>query len=170
VNTTRIAGTAVAVLSSLVLVAALGGCASSAGGGSTNTLAKAKATTLSIESKMASFIPKSSVLEVNQPKQSKVIFPCLHKQDESYWPSTMTVSVKSGLNTGSILDSIGSYWTNKSGWTVSNSTAADGTPTMSVVSNAGYNFTAEFAQGPVFTVTALSACFPSAGMSGKSSY
>ena len=168
-NTTRIAGTAVAVLSSLVLVAALGGCASSAGG-STNTLAKAKATTLSIESKMASFIPKSAVLSMNQPKQSKVIFPCLHKQNESYWPSTMTVSVKSGLDTGNILDSIGSYWTNKSGWTVSNSTAADGTPTMSVVSNTGYNFTAEFAQGPVFTVTALSACFPSAGLSGKSSY
>ena len=168
-NTTRIAGTAVAVLSSLVLVAALGGCASSAGG-STNTLAKAKATTLSIETKMASFIPKSAVLSMNQPKQSKVIFPCLHKQNESYWPSTMTVSVKSGLDTGNILDSIGSYWTNKSGWTVSNSTAADGTPTMSVVSNTGYNFTAEFAQGPVFTVTALSACFPSAGLSGKSSY
>ena len=168
-NTTRIAGTAVAVLSSLVLVAALGGCASSAGG-STNTLANAKATTLSVESKMASFIPKSSILSMNQPKQSKVLFPCLQKQNESYWPSTMTISVKSGLNTGDILDSIGSYWTNKSGWTVSNSTAADGTPTMSVVSNAGYNFTAEFAQGPVFTVTAISACFPSAGMSGKSSY
>jgi hypothetical protein len=169
VNTTRFAATAIAVAGSLVLVAALGGCASSAGG-STNTLAKAKATTLSVETKMASFIPKSSILSMNQPKQSKVLFPCLKKENQSYWPSTMTVSVKAGLNTSNILDSIGSYWTNKNGWTVSNSTAADGTPTMSVVSDSGYNFTAEFAQGPVFTVTAISSCFPSAGLAGKSSY
>jgi hypothetical protein len=130
----------------------------------------AKATTLSIETKMASFIPKASITSVNQPKQSKVIFPCLHKQNESYWPSTMTVSVKSGLDTSKILDAIGYYWTSKKGWSVSNSTAPDGTPAMSIVSSSGYNFTAEFAQGPVFTVTALSECFPSAGLSGKSSY
>jgi hypothetical protein len=169
VNSTRIVATATAVAGALVLVVSLGGCAS-AGSGTANTLAKAKATTLSIETKMMSFLPQSSIISVNQPKQSKVLFPCLHEQNQSYWPSTMTVSVKPGLNTGNILDSIGSYWTNKSGWTVSNSTAADGTPTMSVVSNSGYNFTAEFAQGPVFTVTAISACFPSAGLSGKSSY
>jgi hypothetical protein len=169
VKTTRIAATAIVVATSLVLIASLGGCASSAGG-TTNTLAKAKATTLSIETKMASFIPQSSIITVNQPKQSKVLFPCLHKENESYWPSTMTVSVKAGLNTGNILDSIGAYWTNKKGWTVSNSTAPDGTPTMSVVSSSGYNFTAEFAQGPVFTVTSLSACFPSAGLSGRKSY
>lgn len=166
--TTRIVATAAAVASSLVLVAALGGCASGAGG-STNTLAKAKATTLSIESKMASFIPTASVISMNQPKQSTVLFPCLHKNNESYWPSTMTVSVKSGLNTGDILDSIGSNWTGKSGWTVSNGTDGD-TPTMTLVSNSGYSFTAEFAQGPVFTVTSISACFPNAGLSGKSSY
>jgi hypothetical protein len=78
--------------------------------------------------------------------------------------------VKSGADTSGVLDSIGAYWTNKSGWSVSNSTSPDGTPTMSIVSDSGYNFTAEIAQGPVFTVTALSACFPSAGLTGKSSY
>ena len=34
-------------------------------------------------------------------------------------------------------DAIGDYWTNKSGWSVSNSTAPDGTPTMSIVSSSG---------------------------------
>ncbi|HEX4059287.1 MAG TPA: hypothetical protein VHX87_13345 [Galbitalea sp.] len=168
-HTTRIAAVSLAAAASLALAATLSGC-SSAAGGSTSTLANAKATTLSIETKMASFIPKSSVISIIQPKQSKVIFPCLHKTDESYWPSTMTISLKPGLDTSGILDKIGDYWTNKSGWQVSNSKAPDGTPTMSFISNSGYNLTAEFAQGPVFTVTALSQCFPSAGLSGKSSY
>jgi ABC-type phosphate/phosphonate transport system substrate-binding protein len=169
VLTTRIAAIGFAAAASLVVVATLSGCSSSAGG-STNTLANAKATTLATETKMESFIPRSSIISVIQPKQSKVIFPCLQKQNESYWPSTMTVSLKPGLNTGNLLDAIGDYWTNKTGWSVSNSTAPDGTPTMSIVSNSGYNYTAEFAQGPVFTVTAISECFPSAGMAGKSSY
>jgi hypothetical protein len=169
VHTTRIAATSIAVVATLALATVLSGCSSSAGG-STNTLANAKATTLSVETKMLSFIPKASIISVNQPKQSKVIFPCLHTQNESYWPSTMTVSLKPGLDTSSILNDMGDYWTNKSGWSVSNAKAPDGTPTMSFVSSSGYNLTAEFAQGPVFTVTALSKCFPSAGLSGKSSY
>jgi hypothetical protein len=169
VHTTRIAAIGLAAAATFALAATLSGCSSSAGG-ATNTLANAKATTLSIETKMESFIPKSSIISVNQPKQSKVIFPCLHTQNESYWPSTMTVSLKPGLNTGDILNAMGAYWTNKNGWSVSNSTAPDGTPTMSFVSTSGYNLTAEFAQGPVFTVTALSECFPSAGLAGKSSY
>jgi hypothetical protein len=169
VHSTRIAAISVAVAATLAVTATLSGCSSSAGG-STNTLASAKSTTLSIETKMESFIPKSSIISVIQPTQSSVIFPCLHTQNESYWPSTMTVSIKPGLNTSNILDQIGDYWTSKDGWSVSNSTAPDGTPTMSIVSTSGYNFTAEFAQGPVFTVTALSKCFPNAGLSGKSSY
>jgi len=169
VHTTRIVVISVAIAATVALVATVAGCAT-AGDGTGSTLAKAKQTTLSVETKMASFIPKASIISVNQPKQSKVLFPCLHKENQSYWPSTMTVSVKSGVDQGAILDAIGAYWTNKSGWSVSNSAAPDGTPTMSVVSKSGYNFTAEFAQGPVFTVTALSECFPSAGLSGKSSY
>jgi hypothetical protein len=164
-----IAATAFAVASSVLLVASLAGCATSASGAA-SSLDKAKSTTLSIETKMASFIPKSGIVTVNQPKQSKVLFPCLHENNESYWPSTMTVSLKSGTDTSGILDAIGAYWTNKSGWSVSNSTAPDGTPTMSVVSDSGYNFTAEIAQGPVFSVTASSECFPNAGLAGKSSY
>jgi hypothetical protein len=169
VQTTRIAAAGFAVAASIALAATLSGCSSSAGG-STDTLANAKATTLSIESKLVTFIPKSSIISINQPKQSKVIFPCLHTTNESYWPSTMTVSLKPGLNASNLLDAMGNYYTNKNGWSVSNGTAPDGTPTMTFVSKSGYNLTAEFAQGPVFTVTALSECFPSAGLSGKSSY
>jgi len=172
VHATRFAAVSVAVAASLVVAASLSGCASTtgAGAGAGTTLAKAKATTLSIESRMLTFIPKSSIVSVDQPKKSTVLFPCLKKQNQSYWPSTMTVSLKPGSDTSNILDTLGSYWTNKDGWTVSASTAADGTPTMDVVSDSGYNFTAEIAQGPVFTVTSLSACFPSAGLAGKSSY
>jgi hypothetical protein len=151
-----------------VLAIGLSGCSSSAG--SDAALAKAKATTLSVESKMASFIPKSSVISLDQPTRSKVLFACLGNSDKSYWPSTMTVSVKPGLNTSNVLYAIGSYWTGKNGWTATNGTAPDGTPTMDVTSNSGYNFTAEFAQGPVFTVTAISACFPNAGLAGRTSY
>lgn len=147
---------------------ALTGCASGAGGDGTD-LATAKATTLSIESKLAAYIPKSAVISTNQPKQSKVLFPCLHKDNESYWPNTMTVKLKPGVDTQGIFEAIAADWNSKPKWTVSQSTDGS-TPTMTLVSDSGYSFSAEFVQGPVFTVTATSACFPSAGLSGKSSY
>jgi len=166
---TRIAAACVAAATALVVGASLSGCATSAGG-SADALAVAKRQTLSMETQIAAFLPKSSIISVNQPTRSKIIFPCLNKQNESYWPGTMTISLKPGLDTTHILDAIGSHWTNKSGWTVSNSTAADGTPTMDITSSSGYNYTAEFAAGPVFTVTSGSGCFPNSGLAGKSSY
>jgi len=169
VQNTRISAACAAAATALVIAASLSGCATSAGAAA-DALAAAKKQTLSTETQIASFLPKKSIISVNQPTQSRVIFPCLNKQNESYWPSTMTISLKPGLDTTNILDSIGAHWTNKSGWTVSNSTAADGTPTMDITSSSGYNYTAEFAAGPVFTVTAGSACFSNSGLAGKSSY
>ena len=98
-----------------------------------------------------------------------MLFPCLHKNNESYWPSTMTVSLKPGVDAQGTFEAIAADWNNKSSWTVSEGN--DGaTPTLTLVSDSGYSFNMEFAQGPVFTVTSISACFPSAGLSGKSSY
>jgi ABC-type phosphate/phosphonate transport system substrate-binding protein len=169
VQYTRISAACAAAVTALVVAASLSGCASSAGSAA-DALAAAKKNTLSMETQIAAFIPKKSIVSIDQPTQSKVIFPCINKQNESYWPGTLTISLKPGLNTANLLDAIGDHWTNKTGWTVSNSTAADGTPTMDITSASGYSYTAEFAAGPVFSVTAVSACFSNSGLGQQPSY
>jgi hypothetical protein len=168
VQYTRIAATTVAAISSIVLVASLSGCASSAG--STLSVASAKQQTISTENEIAAFVPSQYVISSNVTKTSRVIFPCLGKKEESYWPGSLTMSLKPGADTDSILTAIGSHWTNKSGWSVYKVNAADGNPSLDIKSNTGYSFTVEFDQGPALTVNALSACFSDTGLAGKASY
>jgi len=168
VQYTRIVATTVAAVSSIVLLASLSGCASSAG--STLSVASAKQQTISIEQEIAAFVPTKEVISSNVTKTSRVIFPCLGKKDESYWPGSLTMSLKPGLDSDSILTAIGSHWTNKSGWSVYKVNAADGNPTLDIKSDSGYSFTVEFDQGPALTVNALSACFSDTGLAGKASY
>jgi hypothetical protein len=116
VQYTRIAATTVAAISSIVLVASLSGCAS--GAGSTLSVASAKQQTISTENEIAAFVPSKYVTSSNVTKTSRVIFPCLGKKEESYWPGSLTMSLKPGVDSDSILTAIGSHWTNKSGWSV----------------------------------------------------
>jgi hypothetical protein len=168
VQYTRIAATTVAAISSIVLVASLSGCASSAG--STLSVSSAKQQTISTEKEIAAFVPTKYVISSNVTKTSRVLFPCLGKKEESYWPGSLTMSLKPGVDSDSVLTAIGSHWTNKSGWSVYKVNAADGNPSLDIKSNSGYSFTVEFDQGPALTINALSACFSDVGLAGKASY
>jgi hypothetical protein len=168
VQYTRIAATTVAAMTSVVIVASLAGCAS--GAGSSLSVGTAKQQTISIEQEIAGFVPAKEAISTNVTKTSRVIFPCLGKKNESYWPGSLTMSLKPGVDSDSILTAIGSHWTNKSGWSVYKVNAADGNPSLDIKSDSGYSFTVEFDQGPALTVNALSACFDNSGLAGKSSY
>ena len=165
---TRIAATTVAAVSSIVLAATLSGCAS--GAGSTVSVGSAKQQTIAYEQEIAAFVPAEYVVSTNVTKTSRVIFPCLGKKNESYWPGSLTMSLKTGVDSDSILTAIGSHWTNKSGWSVFKVTGADGNPSLDIKSTSGYSFTVEFDQGPALTINALSACFSDTGLAGKASY
>jgi hypothetical protein len=168
VQYTRIAATTVAAISSIVLVASLSGCAS--GAGSSVSVGSAKQQTIAYEQEIAAFVPAKYVISTNVAKTSRVIFPCLGKKNESYWPGSLTASLKSGVDSDSILTAIGSHWTNKTGWSVFKITAADGNPSLDIKSNSGYSFTVEFDQGPALTINALSTCFSNTGLAGQTSY
>jgi hypothetical protein len=166
VTATRSFGLAVAA--SIVVAVLVSGCSSSPGGA--NGLADAKSATLKLESQIASFVPAAMVTRKHQTTTSKVLYPCLGHSGQSYWPGTETVSLKQGVDTDAVLAAIASNWTNKSGWTAFTSKAADGSASVNIKSTKGQSFTVEFVDGPQLSIQALSTCFPSDGLSGKSSY
>jgi hypothetical protein len=170
VQYTRIAAAAVAALCSVVLVATLSGCATESAGSSALAVSKAKQRTIALEKSIAAYVPKSKVLSTNITKTSKVIFPCLGKNGKSYWPGSGTLRLKSGVNTDAVLTALSSKWNDKAGWSAYVNTTAAGNKSLSLKTSDGYSFTAEFDQGPVFSISALSACFASSGLTGKSSY
>jgi hypothetical protein len=166
---TRIAVVTGAAATSLVLLATLAGCSSSAGG-STVTVTSAKQKTIAYEKVIAGYLPAGDVTSTQITTTSRVIFPCLNVSGKSYWPGSTTLKVVDGLDTSDLLDTIASKWNSKSGNSAFVDTSANGNKSLAMKSGDGYSFTVEFDQGPVFSITALSACFPSAGLSGKSSY
>jgi len=153
---------------SAALVATLGACAS----GTTNalTLSTAKSRTLAIEKQIAAFVPADIVSNSQVTTTSKVIFACTGHDDESYWPGTVNLSLTKGAKTESILSAIAAKWNSKSGWSVFKVTGNDGNPSLDMKSPDGSSFTVEFADGPSFSINSLSACFPNAGLAGKSRY
>jgi hypothetical protein len=157
-----------ALAASIVVLACVSGCSSSSGG--SQGLADAKSATLKLETQIASFVPDAMVTRTHQTTTSKVLYPCLGHSGQSYWPGTETVSLKQGVDTDSVLAAIASNWTNKSGWTAFKSTGADGSASLSIKSTKGQSFTVEFVDGPQLSIQALSTCFPSDALAGKSSY
>jgi hypothetical protein len=157
-----------ALAASIVVLACVSGCSSAHGG--SQGLADAKSATLKLETQIASFVPDAMVTRTHQTTTSKVLYPCLGHSGQSYWPGTETVSLKQGVDTDSVLAAIASNWTNKSGWTAFKSTGADGSASLSIKSTKGQSFTVEFVDGPQLSIQALSTCFPSDGLAGKSSY
>ncbi len=166
---TRLAAAVVAVAATVVLVGALGGCAA-AGAGSSLSVTSAKQRTVELEKTIAAAVPKDKVLSTNITSTSRVIFPCLGKTGESYWPGSATLQLANGVDSDAVLQALSTAWNNKTGWSAYVTTSASGTKSLSLKTSDGYSFTAEFDQGPVFSITALSACFSNAGLAGKSSY
>ncbi len=168
-RSTRFAAVAVVAAGSLALAVALGGCAA-AGAGSSLSVTSAKQRTVELEKTISSSVPTDKVLSTNITTTSRVIFPCLGKTGESYWPGSATLKLANGVNTDAVLQALSTKWNNKSGWSAYVTTSASGTKSLALKTSDGYSFTVEFDQGPVFSITALSACFSNAGLAGKSSY
>jgi hypothetical protein len=169
VQYTRIAAASIAALCSVVLIATLSGCATG-GPSPAQTVANVKQRTIALEKTIAAYVPKSKVVSSTTTKTSKVIFPCLGKSGQSYWPGSTTVRLKSGVDTNAVLTALSTKWNDKAGWSAFVNTAASGTKSLALKTSDGYSFNVEFDQGPVFAISALSACFNSAGLAGKSSY
>jgi hypothetical protein len=80
------------------------------------------------------------------------------------------VNLKTGVDSDGVMTAIASNWTNKSGWTVFQSTGADGSKSLNIKSDKGASFKVAIVDGPQLTITALSQCFANSGLSGRSSY
>jgi hypothetical protein len=169
VQYTRIAAGTVAAITSVVLAATLSSC-SSPGKSAASQLDLAKQTTLTIETQIAAFVPANAVVSTHQTLTSKVIFPCLSKQGQSYWPGSTTVNLKPGSDTGAIMNAITAHYATDSGWLIVTHTDASGNQSLILTSTAGAKYTITVVQGPQLSVTALSSCFPSAGLSGMKQY
>jgi hypothetical protein len=152
-----------------LLAVSLSGCASS-GKSPKAAVDLAKQTTLTVESQIAAFVPANKVLSTHQTLTSKVIFPCLGKSGQSYWPGSTVVNLKPDVNTDAVMSAIAAQWTNKDGWTVFQSKDASGNPTLIIKSSIDASFTVSFVQGPQLSIVALSSCFPSAGLADLKTY
>jgi hypothetical protein len=165
----RIAVGAVAIAAAGVLAVSLGGCAGAAKS-PTAAVDLAKQTTLTVESQIAAFVPANQVVSTHQTLTSKVIFPCLGKSGQSYWPGSTVVNLKPGVNADAVMSAIAAHWTNDDGWTVFQSKDASGNPTLVIKSSIDASFTVSFVQGPQLSIVALSSCFPSAGLADLKKY
>lgn len=166
---TRIAAASVAAITTVVLAASLSGC-SSPGKSAASQLDQAKHATLTVESQIAAFAPASSVVSTHQTLTSKVIFPCLSKQGSSYWPGSTVVNLKPSTDTAAIMTAISAKYATASGWLIVDHKDASGTESLVLTSSAGAKYTVTVVQGPQLSITALSSCFPSAGLTGMKSY
>lgn len=169
VPNTRLAAIAAATVCSAALLVALSGCAG-AGAGATLSVTSAKQRTIQLEKSIASAIPRDKVLSSDITTSSRVIFPCLGESGQSYWPGSATLKLANGVNTDSVLQALSTTWNKKAGWSAYVSTNASGTSSLALKTSDGYSFSVEFDQGPVFSITAVSACFSNAGLAGRSSY
>jgi hypothetical protein len=165
----RIAMGAAATVAVGLLAVSLSGCASS-GKSPKAAVDLAKQTTLTVESQIAAFVPADQVVSTHQTLTSKVIFPCLGKSGQSYWPGSTVVNLKPGVNTDAVMSAIAAHWTNDDGWTVFQSKDASGNPTLIIKSSIDASFTVSFVQGPQLSIVALSSCFPSAGLANLKTY
>jgi hypothetical protein len=169
VQYTRIAAVTIAAVTSAVLVASLSGC-SSPGKSASSQLDLAKQTTLTIETQIAAFAPANEVVSTHQTLTSKVIFPCLSKQGQSYWPGSTVVNLTASAKTGAIMSAIGAHYATDAGWLIVDNHDASGNLSLVLTSSAGAKYTVTIVQGPQLSITALSSCFPTAGLSGMKSY
>lgn len=166
---TRIAVGTIAAATAVVLAATLSGC-SSPGKSATSQLDLAKQSTLTVESQIASFADAKDVVSTHQTLTSKVIFPCLSKNGQSYWPGTTVVNLKPNTDTDAIMTAIGAKYATAKGWLIVTHKDASGSQSLILTAKSGAKYTVTVVQGPQLSIAALSSCFPTAGLEGKKSY
>lgn len=166
------------ILSPALLVAAalfasgVSGCSSGAASSVDEGIdfEEAKARTLEIETRIASYIPEENVKHASQNQTSKVLISCLGKDGYSYWPGTTNISLQGEFNEEAIIATIASRFSAQPEWTIERLPDQEGTPSLVLTSDQGYSFVADYFGGPSFTIKSQSACFPSKQLSGLSEY
>lgn len=162
---------AAAPIVAVLLALGIAGCSSGPGGESSGlTFEEAKARTLEIETRIASFIPEENVKRASQNQMSKVLISCLGKDGYSYWPGATSISLQGEFNEEAILAQIAARFSADPEWTIERVPDQEGTPSLVLTSDKGYRFTADYFGGPSFTIKSESACFPIKDLSGMSEY
>jgi hypothetical protein len=150
----------------VALAATLIGCSAT---DPTVALVAAKQSTIALEKSMSEYVPLDDIISTRVTTKSAILFRCLGHANESYWPGTLTAQVKSGVDQNGVLGAIAAHWEGQKGWTVTREDPADSGEIVELRSNTHELFTVQFS-GPQLQIAAVSACFPSAGLSGRSSY
>jgi hypothetical protein len=132
-------------------------------------LVAAKQSTIALEKSMSEYVPIGDIISTRVTTRSAILYRCLGHANESYWPGTLTMQVKSGVDQNGVLGAIAAHWEVQKGWTVTRQDPATGGEVVELRSNTHELLTVQFS-GPQFQITSVSACFPNAGLAGRSSY
>ncbi|MDQ1546428.1 MAG: hypothetical protein QOH69_1332 [Actinomycetota bacterium] len=157
----------VAAAISTLIVIGLSGCASSV---PALGLVSAKQSTIALETSISEYVPHDSVIATHVTTKSAVLYPCLGHPNEFYWPGSLRVEVKSGVDEDAVLGAIADHWSKEKGWIVTWRSPQGHAETVELRSDTGELFTVKFEGGSELQIAAVSACFPNAGLSGKKSY
>ncbi len=79
-------------------------------------------------------------------------------------------NLKPTANTGAIMTAITTKYATANGWLIVDHKDSSGTESLVLTSSAGAKYTVTIVQGPQLSITALSACFPNAGLTNLKSY
>ncbi len=133
-------------------------------------LVSAKQSTIALERSISEYVPHDSIVATHVTTKSAVLYPCLGHPSESYWPGSLKVEVKPGVNEDAVLGAIADHWSKEKGWIVTRRSPQGLAETVELRSDTGELFTVKFEGGSELQIAAVSACFPSAGLAGKKSY
>lgn len=155
----------------VLLAFGLGACSGGAGAETPGvTLEEAKARVLEVETEIASYVPEENVKFQNQNQMSKVLIPCLGTDDLSYWPGTTNIALQGEFDEEAIIAKIAAHFSADPEWTIERMPDQEGTPSLVLLSDHGYRFTADYFGGPSFTIKSESACFPTTDLAGMTEY
>jgi hypothetical protein len=151
----------------VIVVATLSGCASSA---PAVGLVAAKQSTIALEQSISEYVPNDKVIATHVTTKSAIIYPCLGHAGQSYWPGSLTVDIRPGVDQNAVLGAIADHWSNQKGWLVTRRSPQGQNEVVELRSNTNELFTVQFVGGPQLQVSAVSACFSNTGLAGKKSY
>jgi hypothetical protein len=154
---------ALAVVSTLALT----GCSAPTSG---LGLVSAKQSTIALEQSISEYVPHDKVISSHATTKSAVLYPCIHHPGQSYWPGSLRVALKPGVDQDAVLGAIADHWSKQKSWVVTRRSTQGIGETVELRSNTGELFTVKFDGTSDLQIAAVSACFSNAGLAGKSSY